>query len=76
MDRATALPTGTDRFEENSASRSRGFDLPSRAAIGTTYFALNRKQRMGANRIPESDMFSATKLAVAVNDAIKGYDPA
>ena len=53
MDRATALPTGTDLLRENSASRSRGFGLPSRAATGTTFFAPNRKQSVGSRRKAE-----------------------
>ena len=42
-DRAIALPTGTDHSREASASRSRGFGLPSRAVTGTKPFAVNRK---------------------------------
>jgi hypothetical protein len=43
MDRAIALPTGTNHLRENSASRSRGFGLPSRAATGTKFFVRNRE---------------------------------
>jgi putative transposase len=39
MDRAIALPTGTNHLRENSASRSHGCGLPSRAATGTKSFA-------------------------------------
>jgi hypothetical protein len=42
MDRAIALPTGTNHSRENPASRLRGFALPSRAATGTKCFAFNR----------------------------------
>jgi len=47
------LPTGTNHLRENSASRSRGFGLPSRAATGTKSFALNRKQSFGSQKKPE-----------------------
>jgi hypothetical protein len=43
MDRATALPTGTNHLRENSVSRSRGFGRPSRAVTGMK-FCTNRKQ--------------------------------
>ena len=44
MDRAIALPTGTNPLQENSAFRSCGVGLPSRAATATRSFAVNRKQ--------------------------------
>jgi hypothetical protein len=44
------LPTGTNPLRESSASGLRGFALPSRAAIGTKSFALNR---MEAKKKPE-----------------------
>jgi hypothetical protein len=40
------LPTGTNHLRGNSALRSRGFGLPSRATTGTKSFALNRKHRL------------------------------
>ena len=43
MDRAIALPTGTNHLRDNSASRLRGFALPSRAATGTMSFAIQRR---------------------------------
>ena len=62
MDRAIALPTGTDHLRENSASRSRGFGLPSRAATGTKSFTLNCKHnRSEAEKKPEWEMISRTK---------------
>jgi hypothetical protein len=53
MGRAIVLPTGTSHWREDSASGSRGFGLPSKAAIGTKSFKLNRKQWPGSQKKPE-----------------------
>jgi hypothetical protein len=50
MDRAIALPTGTNHLRESSAFRSCGVGLSSRAAIGTTSFAL--KASFGSQKKP------------------------
>jgi hypothetical protein len=50
MDRAIASLTGTNHSRDNSASRSRDFGLPSRAATGTKPYALNQRHRSQVKR--------------------------
>src|ERR1700677_1261968 len=67
MDRATALPTGTNHLRGNSALRSRGFGLPSRATTGTKSFAVNRKQSFEVKRNLSVGMISQTNVAAAAD---------
>ena len=53
MGQGTASRSSTNHSRENSASRSRGFGLLSRAATGTKSFAVNRKQSFGSQKKPE-----------------------
>jgi hypothetical protein len=53
MARGSASPTGTEFSLKNTASRSRGFGLPSRGVTGTKSFAPNWKQSVGSRRKAE-----------------------